>query len=241
MRTFDTINFSPNQKVWRYMRLNRFIEFIENKKLHFACANQFEDRFEGAVAVQPPDSNINHKHSEINQIEQAFIQLKRLTKISCWHMENHESDAMWKLYSGMGKGIAITSTPQKIEESLQPFRLEPTYGVEDLWGANVSYVDFSQEHLKTSMLERFFYKHNAFSWEKEFRLAISLRLAEEFGVNVPKNGIYVDANINTLISEIYIGPYISSLERDKIIEICESHSLTKQVKISSLSGHPRFV
>jgi hypothetical protein len=221
--------------------MNRFLELIENKKFYFASANQFKDPFEGAVAIQPFDFPIDPRYSELDHVEKAFAELKKLTKISCWHIENHESDAMWKLYSGMGKGVAITSTPKKIEVSLEPYRIKPTYGIEELWGANVSYIDLMQERLKVSMLERFFYKHNAFSWEKEFRLAISVRTAEEFGVEVPEDGINVNATIDTLLEEIHIGPSLNDSERTEVIKVCDSLGFGNRVKVSSLLGRPRYV
>jgi putative SOS response-associated peptidase YedK len=50
----------------------------------------------------------------------------------------------------------------------------------------VEYVDLTQIRMKgAAMLDRFFYKHRAFEWEREFRLAISLRAAEEFGLRSP--------------------------------------------------------
>ena len=223
------------------MRLNRFIDLLDDASFHFASANQFGDPFEGAVAVQPRDFPVDPRYEKIDDTEHAFAELKRLTKISCRHIEDHESDAMWKLYSGMGKGVAITSTPKRIEQALESFRLKPEYGIEEITAAYVSYVDLMQERLKVSMLERFFYKHNAFSWEKEFRLAITLRMAEEFGVNIPKDGIYVNANIDILIEEIHIGPSLNDAENKKIIDLCALKKLENRVKISSLLGRPRYV
>lgn len=45
-----------------------------------------------------------------------------------------------------------------------------------------------------SMLCRFFYKRKSFSHERELRIAVSLRTAEEFGVNIPEEGVLVNAN-----------------------------------------------
>lgn len=241
MRTFDENRLNWKQKVWRYMRINRFYEFIESRKIHFSSANQFSDPFEGAVVVKPYGSEDAVEKHKLGRIEKSFEELKRLTKISCWHIEDHESDAMWKLYSGAGKGIAISSSPEKIRESLEPYRIQPEYGIEELWGANVSYVDLVKECLNVSMLERFYFKHYAFSWEKEFRLAISLRLAEDMGVSVPEKGIFVGADIFNLIDEIHIGPSVASEQRDKVLELCHSLGLGDRVNISSLLGSPRYI
>src|SRR5260370_18853748 len=129
-------------------------------------------------------------YTEMELRESAFFQLKRLTKLNCWHRAGYESDAMWKLYAAESKGVAICSTPDRMRRAFQPFRLRPEYGVEDLWGSPVRYADLTQVRIRgAEMLDRVFFKHRAFEWEREFRLAISVRMAEEFGVAVPDNGI----------------------------------------------------
>lgn len=222
------------------MRAARFEAMLKEKRIYFASAHQFEDPFEGAVAVLPHDFPVDPRYTEMEPFEKAFAELRRLTKISCWHIEDHESVAMWKLYSDLGKGVAITSTPQKLSSSLTPFRLKPEYGVEDLYGGNVAYVDLLRTRLEASMLERFFYKHNAYSWENEFRLAISVRMAEEFGVQVPEDGIFVEADISEMIEEIHIGPEIDGYKRNNIIKLCKEYGFENRVHVTSLLGRPRY-
>lgn len=222
------------------MRVSRFETMIKEHCLHFASANQFEDPFEGAVAVLPYDFPVDPRYSGMDAGERAFAELKRLTKLSCWHIEDHESVAMWKLYSDLGKGVAITSTPARLASALTPFRLKPEYGVEDLWGGNVAYVDLVKVRLRAGMHERFFFKHNAYSWEKEFRLAISVRMAEEYGVPVPTDGIFVGAAVPDLIEEICIGPAIDPQERLRITAVCKDHGLDDRIRVTSLLGRPRY-
>lgn len=241
MQTPQGIKYDENQKIWRYMRSARFDEMLKEKRIYFAPAHKFEDPFEGAVAVLPYDFPVDPKYSEMEPHEKAFAELKRLTKISCWHIEDHESVAMWKLYSDLGKGVAITSTPKRLSFSLKPFRLKPEYGIEPLWGGNVAYVDLLQTRLQVSMLERFFFKHNAYSWEQEFRLAISVRLAEEFGVIIPEDGIFVDVDISELIEEIHIGPEIDEFNRKHIIALCKEFDLGDRVRVTSLLGRPQYI
>lgn len=234
-------NYDLDASVWRYMRVSRFEELLQSSTLYFASANEFGDPFEGAVAVQPYDWPVDPRYPDFEHAEKAFRELKRLTKISCWHFETYESNAMWQLYSDSGKGVAIVSTPRKLSESLTPYRIQPTYGVERLWLGKVSYVDLLRERLKVGNMERFFHKHTAFLWEKEFRLAVSLTAAEEFGVVVPKDGIFVSCNLGEVIQDIYIGPSVESEERKRIIEMCNLAGFGGAVKVSSLLGNPRYI
>ena len=44
--------------------------------------------------------------------------LRRFTLVNCWHENQDESDAMWKLYSGVEDGIAIKTDFQSLSKSL---------------------------------------------------------------------------------------------------------------------------
>ena len=68
------------------------------------------------------------------------------------------------------------------------------------------------------MLKRFFFKHQAFEWEREFRLAVSMRMAEENGVQVPDRGIFVEVHLTTLVEKIVLGSTTTKEERASAME-----------------------
>jgi hypothetical protein len=149
---------------------------------------------------------------------------------------------MWKLYAGEHKGIAICTIPERMCAAFGPFRLRADYGVKDLWAGPVDYVDLTQIRMRgAGMLERFFVKHRAFEWEREFRLAISLRMAEEFGVAVPADGISVDVDLSTLIERIVLGSTTSPEHREIVTRFVNGIGLGDQLERSSLLGQPRYV
>ena len=185
---------------------------------YFASANQFEDEFEGAVTVQLNEGPEDPRYVGMEGAEGAFFELKRLTKISCWHFAEYESDAMWKLYGAQKKGVAICTTPERMRHAFKPFRLRPDYGLEEMWAGPVTYVDLTQVRMRNvGMLGRFFHKHRAFESEREFRLAISLRMAEEFAVRVPEDGISVKVDLDCLVDRIVLGSTTSPEEREQIV------------------------
>ncbi len=79
-------------KVWRYMDLDKFKSLLDKRALYFASAREFNDSFEGSITKRHYkfqlkqqsgngiDSDFYQKH-----ISNAFYELTRLTKISCWH------------------------------------------------------------------------------------------------------------------------------------------------------------
>ena len=139
------------------------------------------------------------------------------------------------------KGVAITTTPEKIIKAFTPYRIKPDYGEEQLYGGTIKYTDLSSVRLNTSMLETFYHKHMAFEWEKEFRLAISLRIAEECGVNVPEKGIHVHVNLQELIDRIVLGPKLTEEEMKNITTKAKNVGISDKVEISTLLYTPKYI
>lgn len=229
-----------NEPLWRYFRTERVMELLQSSYLYFASARQFDDPFEGAIAVLPPGFPVDPRYTELELGEKAFEELRQLTKICCWHRASYESDAMWQLYAGSRKGVAVRTNAGRIRAAAKTFRLKSQYGHEDLWAGNVKYVDLLKERLHVSMLDRFWYKHMAFAWEREFRLAVSVRMAYEFGVNVPENGVKVEFDIPQLVERIYLGPSLPENDVEAIRAAAKAHGLEDRIRVSSMLGRPRY-
>lgn len=230
-----------DQTCWRYFKIERLISCLNEGTLYFAAANQFEDEWEGATGIYSKDIFEMKPIRDTLMFHDAFKELQRLTKINCWHKSNEESYAMWKLYGFDKKGVAITTTPRLMRSAIKPYRIKPNYGEEDLFIGNVNYIDLEAGFEEDSMLERFFYKHIVFSSEQEIRLAISLRLAEEYGVLVPDEGIRVKVDFSQLIDNIIVGPRVNEGDRTMLIEVVKQMGLESKLRESCLSKRPWFV
>lgn len=68
------------EPLWRYFRTERFLESLTSRMLYFAAARQFEDPFEGAVAVQPHDWPVDPRYGALEHGDRAFEQLRRPRK-----------------------------------------------------------------------------------------------------------------------------------------------------------------
>ncbi|KAA0068597.1 DUF2971 domain-containing protein [Rhodanobacter sp. T12-5] len=241
MRNATDEAIDQDEHLWRYFKTERFVDLMQTAELYFAAARQFPDRFEGATAILPPGAYIDPRYPLDGELgERAFEELRRLTKISCWHRSSYESDAMWQLYAGAWKGVAIRTTPGRLSEAAATFRLEPQHKGEDLWGGNVTYVDLLKERLRVNSLARFWHKHMAFSWEREFRLGISLSFAEEFGVSVPEQGIRVPFSLDVLVDRIFLGPSLDPPSIEVIRRAAEQAGLGERIRVSSMLGVPRY-
>ena len=85
MRIIGDQQLDLAEPLWRYFKTKRFLELLKSSHLYFAAARQFEDPFEGAVAVLPPGFPVDPRYANPEAHERAFEELRRLTKVSCWH------------------------------------------------------------------------------------------------------------------------------------------------------------
>lgn len=146
--------------IWRYMSLGRFNDLLRGE-FYFAAAHQFEDQFEGAITdAQASRRREQAKHvypgDEAAQLRQlkhlswAFGDLRRMTKINCWHARAAENTAMWERYLRDQPGVAIASTAGALKAALHPFRLAPHYGKENIFVAGIRYIDYVREDMDDS-------------------------------------------------------------------------------------------
>ncbi len=88
--------------------------------------------------------------------------------VNCWHMNEHESAAMWKLYLKSDEGIAVQSTYNKLLNSMHDsndFML--------LVGA-VNYIDYNKEVIPFgNAFYPYIHKRKSFEHERELRAVIT--------------------------------------------------------------------
>jgi len=110
--------------------------------------------------------------------------------VNCWHANEGESEAMWRLYTAAGQGIAIESTKARLEGALKG---------DGIIVDQVRYADFDADEIEKGHRHYgLFMKRKSFAHEQELRATILL----------PKPGIgtTVPCNLNDLIEQIHIFP-----------------------------------
>lgn len=225
--------------LWRYFKTVHFVSLLEDAKLYFAPVAHFDDRFEGAAAVIPPRF-IDPRYAEPDYLDRAFKTSKDDTNVSCWHEAEQESDAMWRLYAEERKGVVICSTSERMSSAILPFRFTSQSQPETLWAGQVRYVDLTQIRLKESGIQRFFYKHVVFAFEREFRLAFNLEMARLFTGQSEVEGVFVPVDLHALIERIILGPRLPEGERDQITQHVRKLGLADRLTDSILLGQPRY-
>jgi len=153
--------------VWRYFKFERFVEILKSHTLWFSRPCSFDDEWEGLFP--PSYVRKTRQYAEANGIPfdefNSEFRKRELRHryghfVSCWHMSDHESDAMWRLYALAKTGVAIQSTVGDVNYCLGPHN-----------SGRVIYYDPSQDVRSPTIFgaHDILFKRNSFSWEQEYR------------------------------------------------------------------------
>jgi hypothetical protein len=214
-----------NARLWRYMDLARFLSILETRALFFpSVATLAEaDPYEGEPALAKIRAAQARGAEALRTFRLNAEVFKHLNFFNCWHMNDGESDAMWKLYIKGAEGIAIQSTVERLRAS---FHNSPTYTV---YMAKVEYVDHAALTTPTNTLfgvSDYMFKRLAFRHEQEVRLGTyrndvrsesvddTGRIKTPSGVIIhdillcpERKGVSVAADIPVIIERVVISPF----------------------------------
>lgn len=240
---------SPNNeniKVWRYMNLSKFLSLIDKESLFLCRADKMGDLFEASLTKKSIDvredlfTTLQRDHTfpaELLKKEHEVSSfLRRNCVINCWHMNNYESAAMWKLYSYENGGIAIQTTYKRLKESIIDER--------DVYLGLVQYIDYDTQYIPVdNFIKPFFYKRKSFEHENEVRLFSHLiNLEGELNLedNIGESGIYIKIDLQTLIEKIYISPESPFWFADLVMSTVKKFGWHFEVNQSKLCDNPLF-
>lgn len=244
----------PNIPIWRYMDFAKFVDLLERKQLHFARLDQLGDPFEGA----PSDGTMallraweeRHSVQAVSgepswkiQARDTYLMNSLIMYVNCWHMNEHESQAMWRMYSR--EGIAIRSTYQRLVESF----------VGDDGDVHVGQV-FYRDHRAPlepenpgNTLAPVLRKRMSYDYERELR-AITDRIPPEwtsgsfpydaYRDNQPK-GVTLDVDLDVLLERVYVAPGRPGWFKALVTSVMATYQLDKPIETSSLDERPDVV
>mgnify|MGYP000212044301 CR=1 FL=1 len=103
MYDYKIVSPDYDQTIWRYMDFSNYVDLLTTRELHFTRADKLEDPYDcsgiqifGEQYKQFSSANPqgNKRTRQVNTFERLFVYL------NCWHMNDVEFVALWKLYSG---------------------------------------------------------------------------------------------------------------------------------------------
>jgi len=241
-RKYHDSCFPPkrNRTLWRYMDLWKFLNMIENRKLIFVRADQFEDNYEGMLPKKnvhllcAPTSPSKKLPRPKEQTVKIMEQMKKTMFISSWHIGKHESAAMWKLYCNNNDGIAIRSDYTALVNALDKSKLISRTTV-------VKYIDYDHDVFPTDNLFcRFTHKRRSFAHEKELRAIILPAESDLTTMFKDYTTLGVDIDPDELIKSIYVAPTAPEWFGVLLEKIVQRYKLKIPVVRSKLYDRPLY-
>src|ERR1700733_1393310 len=155
--------------LWRYMDIGRFIALLDSKALYFARLHELGDPWEAALP-----SGLTQRAAKIfgasNNVSEYYRMISAQAVVSCWHENEHESVAMWRLYTSGSEGVAIKTTIGQLKKALSDSSWTVTIG----W---VRYIDHGTDDDGLApilnVLGPVFCKRRSYQHEYEVRAVIA--------------------------------------------------------------------
>lgn len=246
---------NPNQKIWRYVDLTKFLELLNSKSLYFTRLDKFDDIFEGSVPIKTAQTRTIPKRVVIQEVlvngekisssevtldnPEDYIENQKKERekfaVNCWHMNDFESAAMWKLYLKSNEGIAIQSNFKKLKKILTKSRFQFFIGT-------VNYIDYENDKLEfdNSFLP-FVHKRKSFSHENELRAIIPIEAPKNSGkIDLSEGGWKIKINLNELIENIYISPESPEWMTKLIADTCQKFGYGFNIINSRMNDKPIY-
>ena len=256
------IPLEPEAILWRYLDIEKFKSLLETKSLFFCRADKFSDPFEGSVPRKEAEYRIQADKLASQQLGREFNEgkakensdstgrlhrsLKQSTIVNCWHINENESDAMWRLYLKDNEGVAIQTTAVRmikaIEEIPDKIGISKIRYIDYENGAWYHPIDYPHRHYNLYM--PLVHKRNEFKHENEFRLLIDIDEAvhdNQYWETQPNHkGKLIPVNLDTLIEKVYLPPTADEHTSALIKKVAEDLKFNLNFVQSKLSSEPFY-
>jgi hypothetical protein len=221
--------------VWRYMDIAKLVSMLTSKAIYLTRIDRFSDPYEGTTTSNAA-AGIAQFLKAVDSANDASHVLKMIDTarselfVSCWHANEHESEAMWRLYCGDAGGVAIQSTYLSLLEAIR-------------WHAGVyigavRYIDYKTTAFPdANAYYPAMHKRASFMHEREVRL-VKLHPLPIQGEQDVEMSIPVD--LDRLCKAIYVAPSAPGYYFDAVKAIVNAIApeLATKLRWSEMSAPP---
>jgi hypothetical protein len=102
-------NVRPESPIYRVYPIDRLLEIFNDKNNTLVKPILWDDPFENFIFKQPALTK--------NGEEVDFSNLRERYYGQCWTLNSDETDALWKIYSPLKKGVRVKTTFEKLWDS----------------------------------------------------------------------------------------------------------------------------
>jgi hypothetical protein len=257
----------PGQVLWRYISFSKYESILKESALFFCRADKFSDPFECAIPKREAEYRFSERNfrmieavfgrynsvfdkskarKESQKMAEIHKKVKYATTINCWHINDHESDAMWQLYLKNNEGVAIRTTVQHLIEALS--QVKQNIGI-----SKVRYIDyengiwFDEKEYPAArnynLLIPLIHKRKEFTHESELRLYCHDRTREESGYWESLDnqiGELITIDVKKLVQTVVFHPTADEHVKNKIIAISRRYGFEFKFEESKMSNMPTY-
>lgn len=216
----------PGTVVWKYLDLSKFLDLLLCRQLFMSRSDKFEDQYEGTFS-EPTFEELKKISENKPEFLDFYKTHRKNVVISSWHINEHESYAMWQIFTQNSEGLAIQSTVQRLQEALTP---EVRY---DQHIGEVNYIDYKKEYIPfDNEFFPFLFKRKSFQYEREVRI-ISDLTKHNLTIN---EGVKINLDIDRLIEKIYIHPKSENWYKNLVIQLMQQLGFNFAIEKSDLES-----
>ncbi|MEO5655336.1 MAG: hypothetical protein ABIR00_05060 [Nitrosospira sp.] len=239
--------------LWRYMDFTKFVSLLSTKTLYFPSAVCFDDVWDGAKGLRKnkklwdehfldyfrhslrtipsdmaPPLSAGEVESEairlLRELEEGGELDRKKTFVNCWHENNYESEAMWKLYSSAAHhAISVKTTYEHLYQALGR---NPRIAI-----GRVQYVDLNSDFVNVN--DAFWRKQKSFEHEREVRAI--LKKPEHDGL-----GLAIPCDVEKLIKRVIVSPRAPEWFFALVNNVSTAYGYKLTIEQSSLIQEPFF-
>ncbi|WP_339106292.1 DUF2971 domain-containing protein [Haloterrigena salinisoli] len=226
----------PKATLWRYMSFSKYVSLLSRGELWFNSTKEFTDPYEGLLPKENKQElierlmeNQGKRESYATRIVNTINKYIGIYLVNCWTHKDHQSAALWDLYTNKNEGVAIKTTVGDLSTALEPNRY-------DFYSGLVSYKNYDEDAIPNEDPSVIFHKRQSFSHEDEYRIVV--RDHEKSDNGRTPSGKYIECELDSLIQEVYVHPFADSWFCDLVEQVTSDYCLDVPVKQSSLFNDP---
>ncbi len=227
-------------KLWRYMDLTQFVSMLEEKGLLFTRADLFDDKFEGTMS-RPLHDFLEQQSLDPRQHADHLRMTKGRSFVSCWHMNDVESAAMWKIYSTAKESVCLQTTFARLRDALPG----------DVYIGMVRYISYDWDKIPAgNTFWPLTCKRKSFEHERELRAVWSnmaaigsARPAVAAGLEYepdPQESVWKHVDLGVLVENMFVSPSSKPWFSELLRKVLLKYGLSVPVRQSDLAADPLY-
>jgi hypothetical protein len=196
----------PETIIWRYIDFAKYVSMIQLGYVFFSSVRVLakKDKWEAVFPERWKEAWIRKLGDSAGApdliLKRSREYLDARACVNCWHINETESDAMWRLYANGTSNLVIRSTVERLCNS---FSVTP----KPVHVGQVEYIDFENCDFDDRIKDRILNITPALLWKRPgFKHEQELRAIYYASLDLKSNGVLITADMPTLIEKVVISP-----------------------------------